>query len=287
MAESVADKFRMTAMTNDAVELLAQTAPVAHSAAAARYAAVQTLTAHLTRIVESSEDELSSVRHPSIGDLGPWREQAARLRAEAEQARAEVAAQAEAIEEGAANQTPTDNGQPTGEPWALQHASAPFEWALAETNARAISRRDADAELRAFDDGLGRPQGRPSSDSDAELRDAPADGDLGGLFLAPLIRRVGEYLMSKHLAKTLKSGQGSRQLPKGVFPRRAIRVIPATDMKSKGSEGRSSVLYVRVESPGIRDAVPGSGNVVDRRIIGPDVDMVQMRVHSFAGRPNT
>jgi hypothetical protein len=43
MAESVADKFRMSAMTKDAVEhaveLLAQTAPVAPSAAAARYAA--------------------------------------------------------------------------------------------------------------------------------------------------------------------------------------------------------------------------------------------------------
>ena len=90
MAESVADKFRMSAMTNDALEhaleLLTQTAPVTPSAAAARYAARQTLATHLTRIVESSEDELSSV-HPSIDDLGPWREQAARVRAEAEQAR--------------------------------------------------------------------------------------------------------------------------------------------------------------------------------------------------------
>jgi hypothetical protein len=113
MAEGVADKFLMSAMTNDAVEhavaLLAQTAPVAPSAAAARYAARQTLATRLTRIVESSEDELSSV-HPSFHDLGPWREQAAWARAEAEQARDELAAQAEAIEEEAAHQTPTDDG---------------------------------------------------------------------------------------------------------------------------------------------------------------------------------
>jgi hypothetical protein len=79
MAESVADQFRTSAMRNDAIELLAQTAPVAPSAAAARYAARQTPAAHLTRIVQSNEDELSSV-HPSIGDFGPWRKQAARLR---------------------------------------------------------------------------------------------------------------------------------------------------------------------------------------------------------------
>jgi hypothetical protein len=138
----------------------------------------QTLAAHLTRIVESTEEELSSV-HPSIGDLGPWREQAPRVRADAEQARAELAAEAEAIDEEAANQTPTDDGQPTVEPRALQHVSALFEWALAAADERANSGRDADAELRAFDDGLGRPQGRRSKDSDEELRDAPADGNPG------------------------------------------------------------------------------------------------------------
>jgi hypothetical protein len=58
-------------------------------------------------------------------------------------------------------------------------ASALFEWALAETNAQAMSRHEADAELRACDDGLGRRPGRPSSDRYEELRDAPADGDLG------------------------------------------------------------------------------------------------------------
>jgi hypothetical protein len=129
---------------------------------------------HLTRNVESTEDEESSV-HRSIG---PWREPAARLRVEAVQARAELAAQAAAIEEEAANQMPTDDGPPTVERWALQHASALFEWALAATNARAISRRDTDAELRVVDDGLGRPLGRTSSDSDEELRDARPDGDL-------------------------------------------------------------------------------------------------------------
>jgi hypothetical protein len=132
------------------------------------------LAAQLKRIAESPDEKLSRV-HQSFGALDPRCEQAGRLRAEAEQARGEVAAQAEAIEEDAANQTPTDDGQP----WALQYASALFECSLAATNERAISRRAVDADLRTFDDGLGRPQGRPSSDSDEKLRDAPADGDLG------------------------------------------------------------------------------------------------------------
>jgi hypothetical protein len=42
-----------------------------------------------------------------------------------------------------------------------------------------MSRRDSDGELLAFDDGLGRSQGPTTSDGDEELRDAPADGDLG------------------------------------------------------------------------------------------------------------
>jgi hypothetical protein len=91
----------------------------------------------------------------------------------------------------------TDDGHPTAEPWGLQHASALFGWALAETNAQAISRRDADAELRLFDDGLGLPQRRPSSDSDEELRDAPADGDLGG---GPLEETWRQALTSRRVS---------------------------------------------------------------------------------------
>jgi hypothetical protein len=78
------------------------------------------------------DEELSSL-HPSNGDLGPWHEGAARLRAEAVQARAELVAQAEAIGEEAANRTPTHDGHPASKPSALQNASALFEWALAET----------------------------------------------------------------------------------------------------------------------------------------------------------
>jgi hypothetical protein len=73
-AECVADKLCMSLITNDAVELLAQTALVTLSAPTACYTARHTLAAHLTRIVELTEVELSrAIQRSAIAARGASR----------------------------------------------------------------------------------------------------------------------------------------------------------------------------------------------------------------------
>jgi hypothetical protein len=85
-----------------------------------------------------------------------------RIRAETIEARAELAA-------------PASEQEAADSAGALGHSRGLSVWAIDEAKALAISRPDADAEMRMFGEDLDQQHGRAGS-SNEELRDAPADG---------------------------------------------------------------------------------------------------------------